>query len=106
MTPRRPVEEELCWLAAIVESSDDAIISEDLDGLLTSWNPGAERIYGYRAEEVLGQPRSIIIPPARITLSIDRPLPGSSGHQCEHTPTSSPAPPIAGINSHDRGSSR
>ena len=50
-------------LAAIVESSDDAIISKTLEGVITSWNKGAERIYGYCAEEALGQPISMLVPP-------------------------------------------
>jgi PAS domain S-box-containing protein/excisionase family DNA binding protein len=53
------------FLAAIVESSEDAIISETLDGIITTWNHGAERLYGYTAPESIGQPRSIIIPPDR-----------------------------------------
>jgi PAS domain S-box-containing protein len=54
-------------LAAIVESSDDAIVGTDLDGTITSWNMGAERIYGYSTEEITGRPVSVLIPPDRRT---------------------------------------
>jgi PAS domain S-box-containing protein len=52
-------------LAAVVESSDDAIVGKTLDGIITSWNNGAERILGYRAEEMVGQSITQIIPPDR-----------------------------------------
>jgi PAS domain S-box-containing protein len=58
-------EEERARLAAIVESSDDAILGKTLDGIITSWNKGAERIYGYSQEETVGQPISMLVPPER-----------------------------------------
>jgi PAS domain S-box-containing protein len=53
-------------LVAIVESSSDAIVSKDLNGVILTWNRGAERVFGYRAEEVIGQPVTILIPPDRL----------------------------------------
>jgi PAS domain S-box-containing protein len=52
-------------LAAIVEFSDDAIISEDLNGTIATWNQGAEKLYGFEAEEVIGKPIDLLIPPER-----------------------------------------
>jgi PAS domain S-box-containing protein len=53
-------------LAAIIESSDDAIVAKDLNGVITSWNKGAERIFGYTEAETIGKPVTIIIPPERL----------------------------------------
>jgi len=53
------------WLASIIESSNDAIISKDLNGIIATWNPRAERLFGYKAEEVIGKPITILMPPDR-----------------------------------------
>lgn len=53
-------------LAAIVESSEDAILSKSLDGTVLSWNPGAERLYGYSADEIVGKSISLVVPPDRL----------------------------------------
>lgn len=63
MASRREAEIQASRLAAIVESSDDAIASKDLNGIVTSWNASAERIFGYKAEEIIGKPITLIIPP-------------------------------------------
>lgn len=63
ITVRRENELKAARLAAIVASSDDAIVSKTLDGIITSWNAGAEKIFGYTADEIIGQHITRIIPP-------------------------------------------
>jgi PAS domain S-box-containing protein len=66
ITERKQAEEERARAAAIVESSDDAILSKNLNGIIQTWNSGAERLFGYRAEEAVGQPIALLLPPERI----------------------------------------
>ncbi len=66
VTERKRAEETQARLAAIVESSEDAIVSKTLDGIIRSWNVGAERLFGYPAAEAVGRPITLIIPPERI----------------------------------------
>jgi PAS domain S-box-containing protein len=63
---RRRADAAIRLLASIVESSDDAVISKDLNGIVTSWNKGAERIFGYTAEEMIGHPIAVIAAPDRL----------------------------------------
>jgi PAS domain S-box-containing protein len=62
---RKRAERYAQRLSAVVEFSDDAIVTKDLDGIITSWNRGAERMFGYTAEEAIGKPVMILIPPDR-----------------------------------------
>jgi PAS domain S-box-containing protein len=61
----RETEQRLRFLASIVESSDEAIVSKNLDGVITSWNRGAEHVFGYSAGEAIGQPITLVIPEDR-----------------------------------------
>lgn len=56
---------QLAQIASIVEGSDDAIISKNMEGVITSWNAGAERVFGYAAAEIIGKPMTLLIPPER-----------------------------------------
>ena len=65
ITERKRNEEASRHLAAIVESSEDAVVSKDLNGIITSWNAGAEKLFGFKAAEAINKPITIIIPPDR-----------------------------------------
>jgi PAS domain S-box-containing protein len=65
VTERNRAERSRDQLASIVDYSDDAIIGKSLQGIIVNWNKGAERLYGYPAEEVIGKPISILLPPDR-----------------------------------------
>ena len=65
ITKRKQAEEAQRQFAAIIHSSDDAIIGMSLDAIITSWNHGAEQLYGYRSEEVVGKPVTILLPEGR-----------------------------------------
>ncbi len=87
VTESRRAEEVQARLAAIVESSQDAIISKTLDGIIRTWNSGAERLFGYTAEETVGRPITLLIPPDR--LDEEREILGrlSRGERVEHYET-------------------
>ncbi|MGD1061610.1 MAG: PAS domain S-box protein, partial [Methanomassiliicoccales archaeon] len=85
--PERRTETDLkTLLASVVESSQDAVITKTSDGIITFWNDGAERIYGYRTAEVLGKPISILLPPGvddEVPSIIERILKGEPTHHYE-----------------------
>jgi PAS domain S-box-containing protein len=65
ITERKRAEEAREWLAAVVKSSDDAIVSKTVDGTITAWNQGAEKTFGYSESEVMGKPALMLFPPER-----------------------------------------
>ncbi|MGA7167691.1 MAG: PAS domain S-box protein [Candidatus Sulfotelmatobacter sp.] len=67
LSERSRAEAQRDRLAAVVESSDDAIISKTLDGTINAWNRGAEKVFGYSQSEVVGQPMLMLFPPDRVT---------------------------------------
>ena len=71
VTERHRADEARAQLAAVIESSDDAIVSKTLDGTIRSWNEGARRIFGYQADEVIGKPITILLPKDRIHEEFD-----------------------------------
>ncbi|HEX7184192.1 MAG TPA: PAS domain S-box protein [Thermoanaerobaculia bacterium] len=87
VTEHRRAEEVQARLAAIVESSQDAIVSKTLDGVIRTWNAGAERLFGYRAEEAVGRPITLIIPPERLDEERDILSRLARGERIEHYET-------------------
>ena len=87
ITEQKAAEEMRSRLAAIVESSDDAIVAKDLNGIITHWNSSAERIFGYTENEVLGKPITIIIPPELQAQEVDILRRVRSGERVDHFET-------------------
>jgi PAS domain S-box-containing protein len=87
ITERRREARAALHLASIVASSDDAIISKDLDGVITTWNHGAERLFGYTAAEAVGRPVTILIPPERLDEEPDILARIRRGERIEHYET-------------------
>ena len=86
-TPFRSEEDRAAWVAAIVDSFDDAIVSKTLDGLITSWNRGAERIFGWTAAEAVGRSITIVIPPEHLAEEEDILARIRGGERIEHFET-------------------
>ncbi len=89
ITDRKQAEEARARLAAIVESSEDAIVGKTLEGIITSWNRGAERLFGYAAAEAVGNPITLIIPPERLDEEpaiLERLRRGESRRSLRHRP--------------------
>lgn len=87
ITQRKRAEEARAWLASIVESSDDAIISKTLNGTITAWNLGAERLFGYSSSEAMGQSMRMLIPAERSEEERDILVRIARGESVEHFET-------------------
>jgi PAS domain S-box-containing protein len=87
LTERRSAGEAQSRLAAIVESSQDAIVSKTLEGVILTWNAGAERLFGYTAQEAIGRPVTILIPAERLTEEASILAQIARGERVEHYET-------------------
>ncbi|MBW1773065.1 MAG: PAS domain S-box protein [Deltaproteobacteria bacterium] len=87
MGEHKGADDRLRKLAAIVEFSDDAIIGCTLDGFITSWNKGAEHIYGYSAKEIIGEPVSVLVPKGRLNEMQEMQEQIKRGEQLDHYET-------------------
>ena len=87
ITERKHAEEMRERLAAIVDSCDDAIISKTLDGTITAWNRGAEKVFGYPAAEIVGKPMLVLLPPERVNEEFDILARIRRGESVEHFET-------------------
>lgn len=87
VSERRAAELAALQLAAIIEGSDDAIIGKDLKGIVSSWNPGAERVFGHTAEEMIGKSITILLPPDRMTEEQQILARLQRGERVDHFPT-------------------
>jgi PAS domain S-box-containing protein len=87
ITERKLVEQVRERLAAVVDSSDDAIISKDLNGIINAWNRGAEKVFGYSAHEALGKPMMLFTPPEHVNEESDILARIKRGESVEHFET-------------------
>jgi two-component system cell cycle sensor histidine kinase/response regulator CckA len=87
ITDRIHAEEMRERLAAVIESSDDAIIGKNLEGTITAWNPGAESLFGYSASEALGKPIHMLVPPGRVNEESEILARIARGERVEHFET-------------------
>lgn len=87
ITERREAEDALARYAALIESSDDAIITQSLEGTILTWNPGAERLYGYCRDEVVGRSIAIVVPPEQVGEPESLPVGVQRGKHIEHLET-------------------